>query len=290
MPHPSEPPAPRTNDEVRSYYDINTPAFARFGQGASEGAIRRTVWAPEVKTERDALHYADALILREVQRAGANPHVLDLGCGLCSSLIYLARRAPIRGVGVTISAVQAREAERRLHAAGLTDRVTCLHGDFIADALPLTAADVAFSIEAFVHAPSAESYFRALADKVAPGGRLIVVDDFLTERARGSLSAEDARVLTAFRDGWLGITQVTEPEANVAAHAAGFEPLESRSLTPYLELRRPRDRALRVILPLLSYLPLPELRRRSLVGGDALQRGLLSGLIDYRYMSWRRRG
>jgi cyclopropane fatty-acyl-phospholipid synthase-like methyltransferase len=286
----AQPPSRSHNDEVRRYYDLNTPTFARFGRGASEGAIRRTVWAADVQSERDAFHYADALILREVQRARPEPGVLDLGCGLCSSLIYLARRAPIRGVGVTIRAVQARAAERRLHATGVTDRVSCLQGDFIADALPLTAAEVAFSIEAFVHAPSAERYFQAAASLVAPGGTLIVVDDFLTERARGSGSAGDARVLAAFREGWLAMTLVTPRAADSAARAAGFEPLESRSLTPSLELQRPRDRLLRAIVPLLRYLPLPELRRRSLIGGDALQRGLRSGLIDYRYMSWRRRG
>jgi cyclopropane fatty-acyl-phospholipid synthase-like methyltransferase len=290
MPQQSEPPSRPHHDALRSYYDINTPAFSRFGRGASAGAIRRTVWAPQVQSERDAFHYADALILGEVERARPEPHVLDLGCGLCASLIYLARRAPIRGVGVTISAVQASESARRLHTAGVTDRVTCLHGDYLAGGLPLTAADVAFSIEAFVHAPSAERYFQAVASLVAPGGTLIVIDDFVTERARSSASAADARVLATFRDGWLAPTQVTEHEAGIAARAAGFEPLESRSLTPFLELQRPRDRLLRVISPLLAYLPLPDLRRRSLIGGDALQRGLRSGLIDYRYMSWRRRG
>ena len=39
---------------ARRYYDANTLRFLRYGQGGSLGVIRRSVWAPSVRTEPEA--------------------------------------------------------------------------------------------------------------------------------------------------------------------------------------------------------------------------------------------
>jgi hypothetical protein len=82
---------------------------------------------------------------------------------------------------------------------------------------------------------------------------------------------------------------VTPDLANAAAEQAGFDPEKNINLTPYLELLRPRDRALSVIVTLGRRFPIPGYRWRSLVGGNALQMALMSGLIEHRYMTWRRK-
>ena len=57
-----------------------------------------------------------------------------------------------------------------------------------------------------------------------------------------------------------------------------------------LELRRPRDRALALLVAAARPLPLRGEYWRSLVGGDALQRCLGSGLLAYRLLVLRRVG
>jgi hypothetical protein len=66
-------------------------------------------------------------------------------------------------------------------------------------------------------------------------------------------------------------------------------PGDDRDLTGYLQLNRPRDLALRAVLPILDHLPIARYRRLSWRGGDALQRCLSHGLIEYRYLTWRLR-
>ena len=72
------------------------------------------------------------------------------------------------------------------------------------------------------------------------------------------------------------------------AAAAGLAPVRDDDLTPYLELRRPRDRALALLVAAARPLPLRGDYWRSLVGGDALQRCLGSGLLAYRLLVLRR--
>jgi cyclopropane fatty-acyl-phospholipid synthase-like methyltransferase len=279
--------------DVQRYYDINTPAFEKYGQSRHAGVIRRAVWGPDVTSRSEAFLYVDRQIAMELQalqtKFPAPLRVLDFGSGLAASLLFLASVAEIESVGVTISHVQAQRARVRIAAAGMQDRVSCLAADFLTLPDDVAPAQLVMSIEAFLHSPSPTAYFTAAARHTVPGGTLVVCDDFLTSRATGPLRKRERHWIAELRHGWVAPSIVTIAEVNAAADQAGFEPEKNVDLTPYLELRRPRDRLLSVAVLLAGRLPIPGYRWRSLVGGDALQMALTSGLIEHRYLSWRRR-
>lgn len=280
-------------DEVRRYYDQNTVRFERFGHGRDTGSIHRAVRGEGVTTRAEALRYLDRLILAEVKPLEATfpapLRVLDLGCGVGSTLLYLAEQAPIRGTGVTLSAVQAQRAQQRIAASGLGDRVRVLEANFLELPESVGPAELAFSIEAFVHGPDPAAYFAATARHVVPGGRLVVCDDFLAPRAEGPLKRREARALDEVRRCWLAHTLITSERANALAERAGYRLERNLDLTPRLELRRLRDRVIAAAVTVGRHLPQRGYRLRSLIGGNALQQALLSGLIEFRCLVWRRR-
>jgi cyclopropane fatty-acyl-phospholipid synthase-like methyltransferase len=279
-------------DDVRRYYDVNTSAFQQLGQGGNDGVIRRAVWGPGVSSRAAAFQYVDRLIaseLRELQQRFASPlRVLDFGCGLGTSLLTLSAELPIEGVGVTISAFQARIAQERFAAAQSGEGLQCIQADFLALPDSVAPAHLLFAIEAFVHSPSPALFFEAAARHVQPQGSVVICDDFLTTLGAQPRNARERRQIADFRHGWVAPSTVTTAVANAAAEQAGFEPVNNLDLTQYLELRRPRDRALSLVASLIGRLPIPGYRWRSLMGGNALQLALMSGLIEHRYLSWRR--
>jgi cyclopropane fatty-acyl-phospholipid synthase-like methyltransferase len=272
-------------NEVRGYYDATTARFERFGQG--QGTLHRAVWGEGVRTRNEAFRYVDELIWRELTELAVleDTHVLDLGCGVGSSLAFLASRGSIRGTGATLSGVQARRARERGIRAGLTDRVRFIEADFLSLPSDVHKAHLAFSIEAFVHGLDPAAYFAAAARYLNPGGYLVVCDDFLARRD-DSLSPLEARWLREVRACWLANTLLGAEEANELAHHAGFELRKNLDLTAYLELGRARDRLISWLVDLGRHLPLRGFGWRSLVGGNALQRSLASGLIEYRFLVW----
>ena len=275
-------------EEVRDYYDLNTARW--FARPRDSDAIHRAVWGEGVTSQAGAFQYVDRLVLGELEGlAGAFPaplHVLDLGCGIGNSLIFLASNAVIRGTGVTLSGVQAEFAARHVQQAGLTDCVECLKGDFLDLPRTIAPAQLAFSIEAFVHSPDPERYFAATAGHVEPGGLLVVCDDFLSDRARGHLSRRSARLLDDVRSGWLARSLITLADADACARRAGYRLVKNLDLTMHLDVRRPRDLLVAAIVGLGRHLPLTGYRWRSLVGGNALQAALMAGLIEFRFVVW----
>ena len=117
--------------QVRRYYDEQTRAFVAYGQGGGEGAIHRAIWGPGVTTREQSFHYVEDRILEWLPALGATPHVVDLGCGICGSLCYMAERFSLFGIGITLSPVQAQLGAGNIRARGFADRVTCIEGDRI---------------------------------------------------------------------------------------------------------------------------------------------------------------
>lgn len=277
-------------DEVRRYYDDNTRLFLSLGQ-SNEGAIHRAVWGPGVSERQQAMAYVDERVMHWLAQAprGADGvrHVVDLGAGVCASLCRIARRFPIRGTGITLSQAQVDFATQRIEALGSGDSVRCLRGDFCALPEALEPADLAFAIESFIHAASAQQFFQQCAALVRPGGYLIVCDDYLTD-ARWRDDARVARWLERVARGWLGVNLITADEAQAHAAQAGFSHEATEDFTPHLEISRPRDLAIGALMRTLGWLPPLNRYWLMLYGGHALQVCLKRGWIRYSFMVWKR--
>ncbi len=271
---------------VRRYYDNNAAAFERLGQGGA--SIHRAVWGPGVSTRAAAIHYVDELILAALPPGVEQPTIVDLGCGLGASLLYLAARIDMKGEGITISPRQAARAATLVSEADASARVRCREGNYLSLPHDLSGtADLTFSIEAFAHSPDADGYFREAARTLRPGGKLIICDDFLTSAAPPR-SPRAARWLREFQTGWRVNSLLTVDQVRALASAHGLVLVRDLDLTAHLELRRPRDRWISVLLALGGVFRPAGEYWQSLVGGNALQWALIHGLLSYRFLELHR--
>ena len=274
--------------EIRRYYDRNTSAFVSLGQGGSVGAIHRAVWGPGVRSREEAFRYVEDQIVERIRRLPFDvdrPHVVDLGCGVGASLGYLAGRLPsIRGTGVTLSPAQTRLAQERIRQAGLSDRVTCLDGDYCDLPASVRLADLAYAIESFVHGPDPARFFRECRKLVRPGGQLVICDDF----RRPTTDRRAASSIERFRRGGYVNTLLTANEIQALAREAGFEHFSTLDLSAYVKLARPRGRAIGALAALTGWIPAIWSRLGPLLGGSALQECLKRGWIGYDLVTFTR--
>lgn len=103
------------------------------------------------------------------------PAILDAGCGIGGSSIYLAGRLQAEQVqGITLSPVQAQRAQQRAQEFGLANRVQFQ----VANALAMPFADESFdlvwSLESGEHMPNKPQFLQECCRVLRPGGRLIL--------------------------------------------------------------------------------------------------------------------
>lgn len=264
---------------IQNYYEQNTRLFLRFAPNASL-TIHRALWADGVTTHPQALNYSNDLIRAEIESlALPRARLLDLGCGVGASLNYLLSRLsmPTRGVGLTISEAQAQIA--RAHSSANCHFV---QADF--QAIPLNGEfDVAYSIEAFCHAVDPARYFQ-VERLLAPAGRLILVDDFLSDRVAQSLNANERRWLAAYQIGWHVPNVHTVAVNETLARENGLRLVRQIHLTPYLKLRALPDLPARLLRAIGKKIPARHPIVSSMLGSLALQQCLKMGIVDYRFL------
>jgi len=107
--------------------------------------------------------------------------VLEIGCGTGRNLIVAARAWPdAHFFGIDISEAMLETARAKVAKAGLSDRITLAQGDATAfDALALFGRPVfdrVFQSYTLSMIPDWQGAIREAAAKLAPGGRLDIVD------------------------------------------------------------------------------------------------------------------
>jgi len=283
-------------EAVKHFYDQNTAAFLKWGKHKQTFNIHQPLWAEGVATFEEAVSYSNRLVLKEVEEllgtASQNAHIIDLGCGVGSSVLYLAQNLDIdtKLWGITISPEQVRLAQA--FAEKQKSKAVCqfLEGDFLAWPKAIPPVDLAFAIEAFLHAASPERFFEAAAQGIRSGGRLVLVDDFLSPLAeRSPLSPKQQKQLSSFRHGWMAGSLLSEQRADHIATQKGFRLLSSQNLTPFMKWGRPRDKLIGLMVAIAGKWMQKSTYFKMMHGGYAKQQSLKQDLLRYQLLVWEKR-
>lgn len=274
---------------VKRFYDRSTGAFLRLGTGRQSAVIHREIWDPGVASVEAAITRVHDLIHGSWLSAGNGavaPKILDLGCGVGATLADLVARTGGIGTGITISEVQARRGGSRSGTPETQGSVSIVQGDYHAADLGV-GNDLVYAVESLIHSPAPALVLERALKSLSPGGLLIVVDDFLKPEADPT-----AQVVREFVSGWKAYGLTGSRDLVGMVRTSGASLVEDRDLTPFINLARPRDRLIDWVVFLRKgpgrwktffndYLD-------GLQGGAALQRALAQGLMEHRFLVFRR--
>jgi cyclopropane fatty-acyl-phospholipid synthase-like methyltransferase len=166
--------------------------------------------------------------IAEALRVEATDCVLEAGCGTRGATVWLAHRHGCHGVGITLCRSQAARAQRIAAGRDVADRTAFLVMDFTRTGFPDASFDKVFASESACYALCKADFVREAYRLLRPGGRLVVIDGFLVDRAR---SERERRILDRWAEGWAvpGLASVTGFAA--ALREAGFRTIEFRDHT-----------------------------------------------------------
>ena len=167
-------------EKIREHYDVMTPYYHDlWGEHIHHG-----YWIDGSETrQRAQLQLVE--YLAKVAGIPGGCKILDVGCGVGASSIYLAQRYHAHVVGITISPVQVEMAKR---AAALQN----VSAEFLlvdAEAMNFDDCfDVLWSIESVSHYQDVRRFFGSATKLLKPGGILAITDWFKRD---GLTSAEE---------------------------------------------------------------------------------------------------
>ena len=156
-------------------------------------AARGRALRHELAQRRMTAECADSVALR------AGDLVLDAGCGVGGTDLWLAQAYGVRVLGVNVQRMHIREALRNAANHPAAEQVRFSMQDFTELALASNAVDVVWGLESVCHCADKAAFVREAHRVLRPGGRLMVADFFLE---RDELSPRDAAAMRVWTDGW----------------------------------------------------------------------------------------
>jgi tocopherol O-methyltransferase len=158
--------------QISRFYDASSELWEQvWGEHMHHGYYGATGTDRKERRQAQIDLIEELLTWAEVQQA---TDILDVGCGIGGSSLYLAEKFHARATGITLSPVQANRARQRSQAAGLGNRTTFL----VADALNMPFADASFdfvwSLESGEHMPDKRKFMQECYRVLKPGGRFLM--------------------------------------------------------------------------------------------------------------------
>jgi len=155
-------------------------------------------WDETTRTLAQALRRQNELLARTACLSRSD-RVLDAGCGVGGSAIFMAREVGCRVTGITISTRQAERALRNGQKHGVAATVNFAVMDFVQTGFAGGTFDVVWALESSCYAANKGAFVREAHRLLRPGGRLIVADGFAS---RTSYSGSDAATMQSWLTNW----------------------------------------------------------------------------------------
>ncbi|MGB3765576.1 MAG: methyltransferase domain-containing protein [Phormidesmis sp.] len=170
-------------EKIQQFYDESSPLWERtWGEHMHHGYYGPTGQQKKNRRQAQIDLIEEMLSWGKVSEA---QKILDVGCGIGGSTLYLAEKFNAQAVGITLSPVQAKRAGDRAQEKGITLQAFENFGEIrpaaqfqVADALntpfPDDSFDFVWSMESGEHMPDKLAFLQECYRVLKPGGTFLM--------------------------------------------------------------------------------------------------------------------
>ena len=208
------------NKRIVHYYDQNYAGSSRMWFNNQSLALHFGYWDESTQTDFEAqLNTNQQLANRAELKRGQK--VLDAGCGVGGSSIWLAETYGAEILGITLSADQVRHATENAARRGVSHLTKFSQQDYTKVDAENASFDVVWALESVSCALVKREFFAEAFRLLKPGGMLVLSDGF--RRKRPFATKQDEDLMRQFLNGWALPDLATPDELITPAREAGFE-------------------------------------------------------------------
>jgi tocopherol O-methyltransferase len=164
-------------------------------------ALHYGIWHENTRSLSEALHNTNQT-LSDLGSISHGDFVLDAGCGVGGSSIFLAKEKGCRVKGITLSNKQVQTAKQNVEKSQLQSSVEILKMDYTKTTFADNSFDVVWACESISSLASKPLFAKEAFRVLKPKGRLVIADFYRT--------SEDANdLLTTWSESWAMAELVT---------------------------------------------------------------------------------
>ncbi|MCU0519045.1 MAG: methyltransferase domain-containing protein [Oscillatoria sp. Prado101] len=230
------------NAQIQQFYDTSSDLWERiWGEHMHHG-----YYGPTGTLKKDRRQAQIDLIEELLSWAGVGEsrpqHLLDVGCGIGGSTLYLADKFNASATGITLSPAQAQRATQRAREAGLSQQAQFQ----VADALNMPFADNSFdlvwSLESGEHMPNKQKFLQECRRVLKPGGTFIMATwcHRPLDKPAGQLTDAERRHLAEIYRVYCLPYVISLPEYAIIAGDAGLQNIRtadwSQAVAPFWDV------------------------------------------------------
>lgn len=206
--------------DIVEYYEKSRWGYRLFWFRDDDLAMHYGFWDQKTNNLHEAL-LNENKFLADKAHIMEGEYVLDAGCGVGGSAIWLARNRGANVLGISITPIDIEESRKNAECCGVSKKVSFEIRDYMNTGFPDEVFDVVWMIESFCYA-SDRKHFLAEAYRILKrGGRIIIADGF---DVRSTPNIE-SRLMKRFLDGfalkslapWEGLERLSQ-EAGFRAY------------------------------------------------------------------------
>lgn len=166
--------------------------------GRNNLALHYGYWDENTRSHSESLLNKNKKLYQVV---GIKPddYVLDAGCGIGGSSIWMAKNHANHLKAITISAKQVYYARQHAKRHGVAENIDFEVADFCATPCADETFDIVWGLESVCHALNKADFIREAFRVLKQGGRLVVCDGFLMQR---EVTNKNWSSMVDCLDGW----------------------------------------------------------------------------------------
>jgi len=166
-----------SKNDISRYYDLSEVHYRKIWDLDKSHSLHYGYWDDSVKNFNAALLNLNK-VLAEIADIKEGENILDAGCGVGGSSLWLAKEKNCTVTGISLNKRQIDKANALANEIGMQEKVSFEQKDYTNTFYPANSFDVVWAIESVCYADDKSDFLKEANRILKPGGRLIIADFF----------------------------------------------------------------------------------------------------------------